>query len=110
VSDSGDRIAFHHQAALLGEIGAVLARAELPNIEVRLPAMLARAAVEAWEYNAREDIKEETLEQRVERNQAGAVALIGLAVSEHGRNNGDEVVVELSPGLIGAALDAADEG
>ena len=43
------------------------------------------------------------------RHRAGALALIGLSVEEHGRAEGGEMVVDLSPDLIGNALDAADD-
>ena len=99
---------YKQDAAVLGEIGVTLARAELPNIEVRLPEQLARAAVEAWERAELDDRSSETFEQRALRHRAGALALIGLVVSEYGRKDGEEIVVALSPGLIGSALAAAD--
>jgi hypothetical protein len=37
------------------------------------------------------------------------LALIGLAVKEHGTADGDEVVVALSPILIGAAVEAGND-
>jgi hypothetical protein len=107
--ESEDQQAFRAQAATLGEIGSVLARAELPDIEVRLPKDLARAAVEAWEWDDNGEPELETPDQEIRRHQAGTLALIGLAVSERGRNEGDEVVVRLSPDLIGPAIDAADD-
>lgn len=42
------------------------------------------------------------------RHQAGALALIGLAISERGRAEGGEVVVDLAPDLVGQAIDAVD--
>jgi hypothetical protein len=93
----------------LGEIGAVLARAELPRVTVRLPSALARAAVAAWHRSHEGEPDPESFEQRVLRHRAGALALIGLAVEEQGRAEGDEVVVDLSPEMIGSALDAADD-
>jgi hypothetical protein len=40
---------YREESQLLGEIGAVLARADLPKVTVRLPSALARAAVAAWQ-------------------------------------------------------------
>jgi hypothetical protein len=47
VGESKHQQVYRKEAAKLGEIGAVLLRADLPEIEVRLPDTLARAAVEA---------------------------------------------------------------
>jgi hypothetical protein len=108
--DESDRQQLYREdARVLGQIGAVFARAELPEVTVRLPSDLARAAVAAWH---RDDVGEpdpESYEQRVLRHRAGALALIGLAVEEQGRAEGDGVVVDLSRDLIGTALDAADD-
>lgn len=100
---------YRKDAATLGQIGAVLLRAELPEIEVRLPDTLARAAVEAWEYDDEGPSDAETVEQRLLRGRAATLALIGLAVSERGRAEGNEVVIALGPDLIGLAVDAADD-
>jgi hypothetical protein len=51
----------------------------------------------------------ETYEQGVQRQRAGTLGLIGLSIKELGRVEGDEVIVDLSPDLIGVALDAADD-
>ena len=100
---------YREDARLLGEIGAVLAHAELPGVTVRLPSALARAAVAAWERDDEGEPDAESYEQRVLRHRAGALALIGLAVQERGRADGGHVVVDLSPDVIGNALDAADD-
>ena len=99
---------YRQDAAVLSEIGLTLACTELPNIEVRLPEQLALAAVEAWERDEPDDGSPETFEQRALHHRAGALALIGLVVGEYGRTDGEEIVVGLSPGLIGSALAAAD--
>jgi hypothetical protein len=39
---------------------------------------------------------------------AGALALIGLAISDHGRWTGDQVVVPLPVELAGVAMDSVD--
>jgi hypothetical protein len=100
---------YREDARLLGEIGAVLARTELPPVTVRLPSPLARAALEAWQHDDEGEPDPESYEQRVLRHRAGALGLIGLSIEQRGRAEGDEVVVELSPDLIGNALDAADD-
>jgi hypothetical protein len=67
-------------------------------------------AVAAWERDDTEgDLDSETYEQRVQRHRAGTLALIGLAISERGRWEADEVVVELHPEELGVAMDAADD-
>jgi hypothetical protein len=93
---------------MLGLVGHALDRVELPAVEVRLPRDLADAAAAAWD---RDDLGEipETPEQRVTRHRAGSLALIGLAVKERGRLEGDEVVVPLNAGLIAMAVDASDD-
>jgi hypothetical protein len=50
----------------------------------------------------------ESPEQRTTRHQVGTLALIGLSVTRSGREEGDEVLVDLSPDLIGMAIDAAE--
>jgi hypothetical protein len=77
---------------------------------VRIPAHLADAAVAAWE---RDDIDTdlpdvETSEQARVRDGAGHLALIGLAISERGRRDGDEVVIDVEAWDVGAAFEAAD--
>ena len=93
---------------MLGELGGVLARADLPRIEVRLPRRLAERAVVAWERDDIEGVDPETFEQRVERHRAGTLGLIGLSIVNGGRWEANEVVVELDLELIGGALDASD--
>jgi hypothetical protein len=102
---------YREEARLLGEIGALLARTDLPKVTVQLPAALARAAIAAWQRDDEDvgDPDPESYEQRVQRHRAGALALIGLAVEESGRAEGDEMVVELFPDVIGSALEAADD-
>jgi hypothetical protein len=43
------------------------------------------------------------------RSRAATLALIGLSVEQSGRADREEVVLELSPDLIGNALEAADD-
>src|SRR4051794_21604154 len=91
---------YREDAAVLAQIGASLSQADLPEIEVRLPEHLARAAVEAWERDETGEVGAETFEERAVRHQAATLALIGLAVSDHAVADGGEVVVSLHPGLL----------
>ena len=112
MDESDDQKRYRKDAAVLGEIGAVISKATLPTIEVRLPSELARLAVEAWEWDEQGDegiLDRESYEQRTQRHRAGTLALIGLAVQERGRADGDEVIVDLHPDIVGSAVDAADD-
>jgi hypothetical protein len=100
---------YRDDARVLGEIGAILARADMPRITVTLPAPLAQAALEAWQRDDEGEPDPESREQRAIRHRAATLALIGLAVEESGRTDGEFVVVELWPDLIGTALEAADD-
>jgi hypothetical protein len=100
---------YREEARVLGEIGVLLSRSDLPRVTVRLPSSLARAAAAAWQRDDESEPDTETYEQRVIRHRAGALALIGLAVEERGRTDGDEVVVDLHPDVIGSAVNAADD-
>jgi hypothetical protein len=76
---------------------------------VRLPKALGEKAVAAWDRDHDEGPpKPETTEQRTLRHQAATLSLIGLSIVNHGRWEGDHVVVELSPDLIGNAVSASD--
>jgi hypothetical protein len=66
--------------------------------------------VAAWNRDPDETpLGHETCEHRIERRRAGTLALIGLSIAQGGRWHDSEVVVELDPGLIGTAEDAADD-
>lgn len=97
------------EAATLAELGEFLRQADLPPVTVRLPADLAARAVAAWH---RDDtvplVDPEPLADRHTRHLAGTLALIGLTISERGRTEGTEVVVDLPVELVGVAMDAAD--
>jgi hypothetical protein len=94
----------------LGAIGHRFEKVLLPTVTVRLPRDLAERAAEAWD---REDgggeLGPEDAAARPRRYQAGTLALIGAAVRERGRRDGDEVVVELGAELIALAVDAGDD-
>jgi hypothetical protein len=97
------------EARVLHEVGAVILDQSLPQVEVRLPRRLAEQAVEAWERDDGEGpLDPETHEQASQRQCAGTLALIGLSITERGRWEGHEVVVELDPVFIGNAVDAVN--
>jgi hypothetical protein len=95
-------------AASLAAIGRHLAGTDVPSVTVRLPGALASLATAAWDRDESGPDEPETVEQAELRRQAGALALIGLSVSKTGRPDGEFVVVELDAGLLGDALNAAD--
>jgi hypothetical protein len=69
---------------------------------------VAQAALEAWQDDDEGGPDPESYEQRAIRHRAATLSLIGLSIERSGRDDGDVVVVELRPDLIGNALDAAD--
>jgi hypothetical protein len=110
VSETEWQRQYREDAQTLGQLGWVLAQTNLPRIEVRLPRRLAEAAVVAWEREGNEGpLDPETLEQRIQRHRAGALGLVGLSIVNGGRWEADDVVVELSPDIIGAAVSASDD-
>jgi hypothetical protein len=81
----------------------------LPQVEFRLPRTLAEQAVAAWERDdGQGPLDPEASEETARRLLAGTLALIGLSITERGRWEGDEVVVEIDPAFIGSAVNAAD--
>jgi hypothetical protein len=100
---------YRDDAHVLGEIGALLARTDLPKVTVRLSLTLAHAAVKAWSRDDEGEPDPECYEQRVMRHRAGTLALIGLSVEQGGHIDGDDMVVDLTPDLIGVAVDAVDD-
>ncbi|MFE6492334.1 hypothetical protein [Streptomyces sp. NPDC057748] len=81
--------------------------AQVGRVTVRLPRAVAEAAVDAWERDESGDLGEETHEQYALRDQAGDLALIGLVISERGRWEGEEVVIDLDVVSVGAAVRAS---
>ncbi len=101
---------YRGDAAVLGQVGIVLAGIDLPKLQVQLPRLLAEKAIAAWEREVDESAPEkETCEERLRRHQSGMLALIGLSIIEGGHWQGDVVKVDLDPVLIGLAVDAADD-
>jgi hypothetical protein len=96
-------------ALLLGEIGHQLEHVSLPTVMVRLPSALADGAAAAWDRDDDGPLGTEDAAARLQRLRAGTLALIGLAVRERGRREGDDVVVELGADLIALSVDAADD-
>ncbi|MFD5096543.1 hypothetical protein ACFWMR_38475 [Amycolatopsis thailandensis] len=88
MNEQGQYARYQEDSKVLAAIGACL-DAQLAPITVRLPKTLARAAAAAL------------------RDQAGELALIGLVISERGRWESDEVVVDLDVAAVGAAVRAA---
>ena len=109
IRDTKSQARYREDARVLGRIGDHLARAQYEDVEVRLPAALADAAVAAWDWDDTDPLLTEDLDQRIQRRRAGTLALIGLSITQSGRREADEVVVALSPGLVGDAITAADD-
>lgn len=79
-------------------------------MKVRLPGKLADAALRAWHRTDEGDTShDESPSERLVRHQAGALALIGLAIEERGQRLDGDVVVTLDAWQIGDALNAADD-
>jgi hypothetical protein len=97
-------------ALLLGEIGQRLTDVSLPQVTVRLPSAPADRAAAAWDRDDSGDpLGPENAVARLRRDRAVTLALIGAAIRERGRREGDEVVVELGADLITQAVDAAED-
>ncbi len=104
------RAQWRDDARLLGVIGHRLARVQLPEVTIRLPPALADRAAAAWDRDDGDDpLGPEDAAARIARYRAGTLALIGAAVRQRGRREGDEVVVELGAELIALAVDAGDD-
>ncbi|APE34660.1 hypothetical protein BOX37_12630 [Nocardia mangyaensis] len=92
---------------VLAAIGAWIAP-RVQRVSIRLPIALAEAAVAAWNRDETGETGEETPDQYAIRDRAAELALIGLAISERGHLDGDDVVVvELHPTSVAAAILAA---
>lgn len=102
---------YANDARVLGLIGTTFRAAGLPAIRVTVPAALAERAVAAWEHDDTAlPAQPEDAFARLQRQRAGALALIGLSITEHGKLDADgNTIVDLSPELIGVAMDAADD-
>jgi enolase len=110
VDDQEQYVRYREDAKVLAMIGECV-QAQVGRVTVRLPRTVAEAAVAAWERDesAGEEsagLGEESREQYALRDQAAQLALIGLAVSERGRWEGEEVVIGLDVASAGAAVRA----
>lgn len=107
-SVGADQRQWSSDSEVLAQIGRRLFEKE-PTSTVLIPTDLANAAVAAWERN---DTHEQPLRRsprdEEDRQDAAALALIGLAITERGKAKPGHVSVEVSAWQIGTALDAAD--
>lgn len=105
---SAQLVRYRADADVLEKIGNALQN-QNTVIEVVLPAALADQAKAAWERDESLKPVKESAPDRVLRSRAGALALIGLAVAERGRAQGNSVTVPIDAWQIGEALAAADD-
>jgi hypothetical protein len=96
-------------AQVLGQLGQALADVPMPAVQVRIPTALADVSLAAWAREDDEAPAYETAEQRIYRDRAADLALVGLSIEARGRRDGDAVVVDLSADLLVAAIQAADD-
>ncbi|MFF4173139.1 hypothetical protein [Streptomyces sp. NPDC001744] len=106
MTDQEQYVRYREDSRVLAAIGKHV-DAQVGRVTVRLPRAVAEAAVAAWERDESGDVGEETHEQYELRSRAGDLALIGLEISERGRPEGEEVVVDLHVHSAGAAWLAA---
>ncbi|OXM55750.1 hypothetical protein [Amycolatopsis alba] len=106
MNEQGQYGRYREDSKVLAAIGACV-DTQVTRLTVRLPKALAEAAVAAWDRDELGDIGEETHEQYALRDRAGDLALIGLAISERGRWEKDEAVVDLDVTCVGAAVRAS---
>ncbi|MFE1319064.1 hypothetical protein [Kitasatospora phosalacinea] len=104
--DQEQYVQYREDSKVLAAIGAHV-DAQVGRVAVRLPRAVAEAAVDAWDREEVGGLGEETHEQYALRDQAAELALIGLAISQRGRWDGEEVVVDLDVASAGAALRAS---
>ncbi|MFJ8589260.1 hypothetical protein ACIRD2_32010 [Streptomyces sp. NPDC093595] len=97
---------YRKDSDVLAAIGAQV-DAQVGRVGVRLPRPVAEAAVAAWQRDETDGPGEESQEQHALRDEAAELALIGLAITERGRWEGDELVVDLDVESAGAALRAS---
>ncbi|MEU1787745.1 hypothetical protein ABZ553_18040 [Streptomyces sparsogenes] len=106
MADQERYVRYREDSKVLAAIGKQVA-AQAGRITVRLPRAVAEAAVEAWGRDELDSPGEETHEQYALRDQAAELALIGLAISERGRWEGDELVIDLDIDSAGTASRAS---
>ncbi|MEW1698995.1 hypothetical protein [Streptomyces sp. NPDC091278] len=106
MNDQEQYVRYQEGSKVLAAIGARV-EAQVGRVTVRLPRALAEAAVAAWDRDELGELGEETHEQYALRDRAGELALIGLAISQHGRWENEELVVDLDVASAGTALRAS---
>ncbi|MFE0459470.1 hypothetical protein ACFW1A_09445 [Kitasatospora sp. NPDC058965] len=97
---------YRADSAVLAAIGEYV-DAQVGRVGVRLPRAVAEAAVAAWDRDELGGGAPETHEEYLLRDRAAELALIGLEISERGRWEGEELVVDLDVASAGAALRAS---
>ncbi|MGC5284810.1 hypothetical protein [Micromonospora sp. DT231] len=105
----GDReqyVRYQGDRTVLAAIGTDLDR-QVGRISVRLPRSLAELAVDAWNREEPHDGGEESRDDYALREDAAELAFIGLAISERGTWDGEQVAVDLDLVQVAAALRAA---
>ena len=103
VTEHEPNIRYLDDSKVLAAIGEWIAPRVRP-VPVRLPLELAKAA---WSRDETGGIENETPDRYDLRDRAAKLALIGLAVSERGRRDGEDVVVDLHATSVVAAIHAA---
>ncbi|WP_067545478.1 hypothetical protein [Nocardia crassostreae] len=106
MTEQGPYARYREDSEVLAAIGESIAP-RVGLVSVRLPLGLAEAAVAAWNRDETDELGAETPDQHALRERAAELALIGLAISERGRREGDDMVVELHVGSVAAAMAAA---
>ncbi|MCU7820559.1 hypothetical protein [Kitasatospora sp. DSM 101779] len=107
MNDQGQQHVRHREdAKVLAAIGGRL-DAQVGPVTVRLPKAPAEAAAAARDRDEPGGVAPETPKQHALREDAAELALIGPAIWQHGRGDGDEVVVKLHVVSAGAAVRAS---
>ncbi|OKI93467.1 hypothetical protein [Kitasatospora sp. CB01950] len=97
---------YRDDSKVLAAIGEHVA-AQVGRVTMRLPRAVAEAAVDAWERDELGGRVPESHEEYMLRDRAAELAFVGLAISERGRWEGEEVVIDLDVASAGAALRAS---
>lgn len=110
MNESNERARWKRDETVLARIGAAFFAQET-EIEIRLPKSLADEAVSAWQRNDESDVElaGESAEEGIVRRRAGTLGLIGCALEDRGRLEGNDVIVKLDAWFIGDALTAAED-
>ncbi|WP_329493939.1 hypothetical protein [Kitasatospora herbaricolor] len=106
MNDQEQYVRYQEDSKVLAAIGARV-EAQVGRATVRLPKALAEAAVAAWDRDELGGPGEETHEQYALRDCAAELALIGLAISQRGRWENEELIIDLDVASAGAALRAS---